>query len=266
MVRLPWLLLIAFGPFLCLAVRYGVADKCPSIPPSLWCSSDKIIKQCGFEEHCQRFKSATWNQRVNITVLVEALCPDCQQFIANQLYPVIYKNFRDVVNIQLVPFGNAKIQPDGSIVCQHGEEECEINKFESCLINSFESQDEYVPVIFCIESQLKDKVAFATATEKCFQKFNVTEDVQRMTQSCLVSNIGARLQKKAADLTNSVWPDQHKFVPWVVFNGVSLTNLQVYQNQIPLLICQWYNGDQKISYCESALKERFRAGSTNFFY
>ncbi|RCN25460.1 hypothetical protein ANCCAN_28827 [Ancylostoma caninum] len=40
---------------------------------------------------------------------MEALCPGCQHFIVDELYPNIYKNFAGFVNIEFVPYGNAKV-------------------------------------------------------------------------------------------------------------------------------------------------------------
>ncbi|KAK6012174.1 hypothetical protein OSTOST_22681 [Ostertagia ostertagi] len=50
------------------------------------------------------YHKATDNQviRINITVLIEALCPDCQRWIVEELYPNVFKNFMNFVNIELV--------------------------------------------------------------------------------------------------------------------------------------------------------------------
>ncbi|KAJ1355159.1 hypothetical protein KIN20_012463 [Parelaphostrongylus tenuis] len=31
------------------------ADRCDSVPPSLWCSNRELSKQCGFEDLCYRY-------------------------------------------------------------------------------------------------------------------------------------------------------------------------------------------------------------------
>ena len=93
----------------CLIVPILAADRCSVIPPSLWCSNSDLISQCGFKEHCDRYSTATRNKPIQLTVLIEALCPDCQNWIIQELYPKIYKNFNGFVNIELVPYGNAKV-------------------------------------------------------------------------------------------------------------------------------------------------------------
>ncbi|RCN45583.1 gamma interferon inducible lysosomal thiol reductase [Ancylostoma caninum] len=255
-----FILLIVVLPFVS-------ADRCASVPPSLWCSSKELSKECGFEDLCNRYHTATHNQRINITVLMEALCPGCQHFIVDELYPNIYKNFAGFVNIEFVPYGNAKVV-NGTIQCQHGPEECSINRFESCLIDSVQTQELYVPLIYCIESNLQKKsfqsqIPFDKASAKCFRTLSVGEDIQRLIQSCLVSRLGEQLQEKAAEQTENVWPDKHRHVPWVVINGISLESEQSVMDHLPYLICGWYTGDKKIPYCRSDEKKKHRMLSLN---
>ncbi|KAE9412475.1 hypothetical protein Angca_008739, partial [Angiostrongylus cantonensis] len=148
---------------LLLVLRLSSADHCASVPPSLWCGSDQLSKQCGFDDLCTRYRLATRNKPIRLTVLIEALCPDCQLWIVEEFYPKLFKNFAEFINIEFVPFGNAKIT-NGTITCQHGPEECRINRFESCLIDVLQSQDHHVPFIYCIESQLQLKIPFENAT------------------------------------------------------------------------------------------------------
>lgn len=245
----------------CAAV--SSADRCSVIPPSLWCSNAELSKECGFEVHCNRYLASTHNQRINITVLLEALCPDCQRWIVEELYPHVFKNFMDFVNIEFVPYGNARIV-NGSIQCQHGPEECSINRFESCLIDSVQTQDQYVPLINCIENQLMSKVTFDKASAKCFRTLSVSDDIQRLIQSCLVSRLGEKLQEKAAEKTDNVWPDKHTHVPWIIVNGVSLANAQMMMDQLPYLLCEWYTGDKKIPFCQAQEKRKYKRWSWNF--
>ncbi|GMT14901.1 hypothetical protein PFISCL1PPCAC_6198, partial [Pristionchus fissidentatus] len=226
-------------------------DDCSSVPPTLWCTSDTLAKKCGFFDQCQKFKKSTYNQPVLITLLYESLCPGCQKFITEELYPKVLKNFAsEFAKIELVPYGNAKISPEGEITCQHGEEECNINKFESCLIAALPDQNQFVPAIHCIETQLKVKVEFMDAVEKCFETLSIGMDIRTMIQSCMVTHESANLQKAAAARTDNVYPDKHDHVPWVLFNNVSLADAQFLADDIPQLICSWYNGDTKIPYCE----------------
>uniref|UniRef100_A0A0K0DN54 Saposin A-type domain-containing protein n=1 Tax=Angiostrongylus cantonensis TaxID=6313 RepID=A0A0K0DN54_ANGCA len=139
---------------LLLGLSPSSADRCASVPPSLWCGSDELSKECGSEELCTRYRSAAYNKPINITLLVEALCPFCQGWVVEEFYPKVFEIFAEFINVELVPFGNAQIM-NGTITCQHGPEECRINRFESCLIHVLKSQDRYVPFIYCIDNQLQ---------------------------------------------------------------------------------------------------------------
>ncbi|PIO75739.1 gamma interferon inducible lysosomal thiol reductase [Teladorsagia circumcincta] len=142
---------------------------------------NRSIHRTSIKYNIYRYHKATDNQRINITVLIEALCPDCQRWIVEELYPHVFKNFLDYVNIELIPYGNAKMV-NGTIECQHGPEECSINRFESCVIDSMQTQDQFLPLIYCIENQLMSKVTFDKASAKCFRTLSITDDMQRMIQ------------------------------------------------------------------------------------
>ncbi|KAJ1370057.1 hypothetical protein KIN20_031695 [Parelaphostrongylus tenuis] len=103
---------------------------------------------------------------------------------------------------------------------------------------------------------LRQTVPFENATVKCFRRLSVSEEVQRMIQSCMVSQIGAKLQQEAAEKTANTWPDKHTFVPWVIVNGISLKSKQTMINNLPYLLCEWYIGDNKIPFCRSEKRKR----------
>ncbi|KIH57282.1 gamma interferon inducible lysosomal thiol reductase [Ancylostoma duodenale] len=248
---------------LIVGLPFVSADRCASVPPSLWCSSKELSKECGFDDLCNRYcfdvfspsltyQTAAYNQRINITVLIEALCPDCQRFIVDELYPNVYKNFAGFVNIEFIPYGNAKVV-NGTIQCQHGPEECSINRFESCLIDSVQTQEQYVPLIYCIENNLRvGQKSHLTRRQQNASAHSPWEKTSRGSSSklfssnklsCLVSRLGERLQEKAAQQTDTisanVWPDKHRAVPWVVVNGISLESEQMMMDHLPYLICEW---------------------------
>ena len=47
-------------------------------------------------------------EKVNITVYYESLCPDSIEFITGQLYPT-YQSLEKYLNVEFVPFGNAEV-------------------------------------------------------------------------------------------------------------------------------------------------------------
>ena len=102
--------------------------SCARVPPSLWCSCDKLSEKCGFTEKCKQFRSGSWNKPVSLTLLYESLCPGCSQFItqgATSLslldrlgHDIIYlvlsrvsaKFSEKYLKLDLVPYGNARRQ------------------------------------------------------------------------------------------------------------------------------------------------------------
>ncbi|KAI3911522.1 hypothetical protein MKW98_010409 [Papaver atlanticum] len=73
--------------------------------------------------------------KVSLSLYYQTLCFGCSQFIVLEL-PKIFKNgFIDIVDLNLVPYGNANILKNGTIICQHGPDECFFNTVEACAIN-----------------------------------------------------------------------------------------------------------------------------------
>ncbi len=89
-----------------------------------------------FFQVTEQCKSYVWNvqaenDKVNFTLYYETLCPDCRQFMTTELYKA-YQSVLDIVNMTLVPYGNAheSYQPSTQryqFTCQHGADECEGN-------------------------------------------------------------------------------------------------------------------------------------------
>lgn len=81
--------------------------------------------------------STTEAPKVAFTLYYESLCPDCQQFIGQQLYPT-YLKIGQIINLTLVPYGNAQEFRRGDkwvFECQHGPHECEGNLIETCALS-----------------------------------------------------------------------------------------------------------------------------------
>jgi hypothetical protein len=114
--------------------------------------------------------STSSSQNVTLSLYYETLCPYCADFIVNHLVKVFDKGLISIVNLRLIPWGNAFIQPNGSFVCQvstaiifcffcflevnsmfwitffyggvsktlqHGTNECFLNAIEACTVTIY---------------------------------------------------------------------------------------------------------------------------------
>jgi interferon gamma-inducible protein 30 len=60
------------------------------------------------EQQCEAF---VWNAEakpVQFALYYESLCPDCQRFFKQQLWPTFQK-ISSIMNLTLVPYGNAMV-------------------------------------------------------------------------------------------------------------------------------------------------------------
>uniref|UniRef100_A0A0E0C9Q9 Gamma-interferon-inducible lysosomal thiol reductase n=1 Tax=Oryza meridionalis TaxID=40149 RepID=A0A0E0C9Q9_9ORYZ len=172
--------------------------------------------------------------RVTVSVYYETLCPFCSGFVVNDIARIFRDGLSPVVDLRLVPFGNGRVSPDGSITCQHGEEECQLNAIEACVIRLWPDAEQHFPFINCIEHlALTQKW---NAWQSCFQETGLAS---QPVMDCYNSGYGTQLQLQYAAETNALQPP-HQFVPWVTVNGRPLgddyTNFEAY-------ICRAYDGE-----------------------
>ncbi|KAH3798851.1 gamma-interferon-inducible lysosomal thiol reductase-like isoform X1 [Dreissena polymorpha] len=221
---------------LCMA---GLEAKC-DLPPSLWCSSGDVAKQCGVYDQCRDTLRRDPNAGpVNLTLYMESLCPDCKNFFASQLYDTWVALGTSVLNLTLVPYGNARETKDGDkwkFECQHGEQECIGNLIETCAIAIIKDINIYFPFINCIESKngMPEKDA-----ETCAAKNKI--DLEPIIQ-CANGPMGNDLEHQMALKTDALNPP-HQYVPWVTVNGVHTEAMEKEAEQsLVTLICDTYKG------------------------
>jgi interferon gamma-inducible protein 30 len=219
---------------------------CAKVPPTFWCVNEKLTKECGFDKLCDGYSKATKNQKLQLTIFYESLCPDCQEFMTNDFYRNVYLKFGDFIKFELVPYGNAK-NDDGKIKCQHGEKECAINKYHSCVLHYM---PEPIPFIVCMEARIQDGSTMDKAAEKCYYTFHVQPHVADQIIHCANGDIGDKFQQDAAKRTAEAFPDQHTHVPWILFNNVSIESQQFLISDLPVAICEFYNGDRQPGNCK----------------
>lgn len=189
------------------------------------------------------FKTTKQSEKVSLVLYYETLCPYCSRFIVNGLSKLSDAGFNSIVDLRLVPYGNAKIKTNDTITCQHGPAECLLNTVEACAINVWPELSEHFPFIYCVE----DLVYEGKYTEwlQCFDKLSLDSEP---VLDCYNSGYGHKLELQHAAETNSLQPP-HQYVPWVVVDGQPL--YEDYENFVSY-VCKAYNGTAVPNACSEA--------------
>jgi len=183
-------------------------------------------------------------ETVSVELYYESLCPYSANFIVNYLDKLFTNGLIDIVDLRLIPYGNARIGANDTISCQHGPYECVLNTVEACAINAWPSLEQHFPFINCIE-----KFVLAhepTAWDACYKNTSLN---MKLVGDCYESGYGKKLELQYAAETNSLQPP-HQYVPWVLLNGQPL-----YENyeDVEEYICKAYKGTLPEA-CGSILK------------
>ncbi|XP_023875794.2 gamma-interferon-responsive lysosomal thiol protein isoform X2 [Quercus suber] len=180
--------------------------------------------------HCS---SSSKSENVTVSLYYETLCPFCANFIVNYLVKIFQNGLISIVNLRMVPWGNAWInKSDGSFICQHGSDECLLNAVEACTIIVYPDAVRHFRFIHCVERfTLEGK---HTEWINCFQK----SGLGTVPIDCYNSGYGNVIEQKYAKETAQLNPP-HRFVPWVVVNNQPIQ--EDYGNFVAY-ICKAYKG------------------------
>lgn len=230
-----------------------------NVPPSKWCSTRSIARHCQVEYQCESYLKTIQSPSflsqdlgkndvendvhyfkedvVKLGFYYETLCPDCKNFMTQQLYPA-YKAIPDLFTVDFVPYGNAREYWDENewyFRCQHGEEECYGNIISTCALNSYPYNTTF-QFIACVEQSY---LPFSQAGKICADKFGLN---WKHLNSCSVSKEGNHLQHIMATKTESLEPT-HQFVPWITLNGNHTDSIQkAAETNLIKLICDHFKG------------------------
>uniref|UniRef100_A0A9J7XWC8 Gamma-interferon-inducible lysosomal thiol reductase n=3 Tax=Cyprinus carpio TaxID=7962 RepID=A0A9J7XWC8_CYPCA len=220
-------------------------------PPSHWCDSQDIAAKCGVLEQCMKFNESKPNASpVNVSLYYESLCPGCRQFLVTQLVPTFIM-LNNIMNIELVPYGNAQEKEEQgkyTFICQHGEEECQGNMIETCLLNILGAKA--IPVIFCMESGAD----VLKAAQPCLG-VHFPDTTWDSVMKCVTGDEGNKLMHQNALKTNALKPP-HQYVPWITINGEHTDDLEdKAMNSLFNLVCSLYEGEKPPA-CGQGLKKK----------
>jgi interferon, gamma-inducible protein 30 len=170
---------------------------------------------------------------VVVKAYTEALCIDCKNFIDHQLVPTYHKLGPSVMDLHIIPFGNAQLDlKTQTVTCQHGDGECDANSWEQCAVEKY-SPKEYITFFGCLETTLPmgrydqvDREAFHDCADLAFLDFDALAEKHDNPLYAY------QLQQKYSKLT-----PPHDHVPWVVVNGKQMDEEQ---NNLMDVVCQEY--------------------------
>ncbi|PIA37523.1 hypothetical protein AQUCO_03000237v1 [Aquilegia coerulea] len=180
-------------------------------------------------------------QKVEVALYYETLCPYCSNFMVNYLPEIFNNSLIDIIDLKLIPYGNAKVAPDNTIICQHGQYECLLNTVEACVLHVWPDLKKQYSFIYCVESLVH--VHKYIEWESCFAK---TGFDSKPIEDCYKSGLGKQLDLQYAKVTNDLQPP-HKYVPWVTVNGQPLYD--DYENFMTY-VCKAYKGDSVPKACK----------------
>lgn len=114
----------------------------------------------------------------------------------------------------LVPWGNARATPNGTVTCQHGPDECTLNALYACAIAN-EPRGRWLPLVACASAKHPKSLA---AFDKCADRAGVNPAAVR---ACAASKRGAALVDAARRETGALVPPVEG-VPWFVVERLPL--------------------------------------------
>ncbi|XP_042510461.1 gamma-interferon-responsive lysosomal thiol protein-like [Macadamia integrifolia] len=180
--------------------------------------------------------------KVSLAVYYQTLCPSCSSFILNNLSEAFDNGLINILDIKLVPFGNAKIHGNDTITCQHGPDECFLNTVEACAIDVWPNLYDHFTFISCVE-ELSPDVKYIV-WQSCFRKLNLDP---RPILACSHGRRGKELELKYGKITGSLRPPL-EFVPWVTVNNQPLfMDYEGYTSYV----CNAYQGTAVPRICKS---------------
>ncbi|XP_077214330.1 gamma-interferon-responsive lysosomal thiol protein-like isoform X1 [Tasmannia lanceolata] len=171
--------------------------------------------------------------KVSLGLYYETLCPYCSNFIVNFLAKIFKNGLLEIVDLNLVPYGNARIGSNETIACQHGPYECLLNTVEACAIKVWPEVHQHFAFIYCVETLVIERKY--NDWESCFQKTGLGS---QLLVDCFNSGNGKKLELQYANETGHLNPP-HTYVPWVVVDGQPLN--EDYEN-FKTYVCKAYKG------------------------
>ncbi|KAJ4823515.1 hypothetical protein Tsubulata_017892, partial [Turnera subulata] len=228
-----------FASYVCKAYK---GPRVPEVCKSLPSENNPLQKK-------DALNSVLISGKVNISVYYEALSPTSSHFIVQNLSSVFDNGLIDIINLRMVPFGNANFGgANNTIVCQNGPDKCKFNSIQACAIYVWHDVNKYYGFIYCIELLAIEGRYQDKDWQCCFDNLGLSAEP---VLDCHNSGNGTKLEILNGDESLHLNPPLTS-VPWVVVNNQSIG--EDYQN-FATYVCNAYNGSHTNDACESLQQE-----------
>ena len=168
-------------------------------------------------------------KKVRVTLYGESLCPDCRHMVLDVLAPMMQNGLGDVMELRYVAYGNVrKEKSDGdgakNIQCQHGTQECLMNKYINCAQEDGVGNPDaaaWFPYVACLAEDLavlRSNDSYEERSRDCAKRSGLSAS---SLKECAEGTKGEALERRAGKETGGLVP-QHTFVPWMLVNGAAL--------------------------------------------
>ncbi|VDP15104.1 unnamed protein product [Soboliphyme baturini] len=159
--------------------------------------------------------------KVIVEVYFSSLCPDSTLFFAEQLVPFWRTRFHNFVQLVLVPYGKASFATDRqgktTFLCQHGPDECYLNKAMTCAIELLQPDvTDTLKIISCLQGSEPKNVLKCTANTKL---------TTAQMQKCIDGQTGDDMLKRMGKKTDSVGK-KLLYIPTIYINGRANKNAE----------------------------------------
>jgi len=169
--------------------------------------------------------STATGTRVKVPVVLygESLCPDCRHMVLDVIEPILDSGLGAAMDLRYVAYGNVRTENDEGITCQHGKQECLMNRYINCAqVDGVGSSDVAVwfPYVSCLADNLSllNSKSYMNRASECAAEAGMS--ASKLTE-CAEGPKGEALERQAGEETNRLVP-KHTFVPWMEVNGAAL--------------------------------------------
>ncbi|KAK1934662.1 Gamma-interferon-responsive lysosomal thiol protein [Phytophthora citrophthora] len=180
----------------------------------------------------------TQQHRVNLRVFFRAFCPACQWFVGDPLLELVRtEEYRNIIDLTLIPAAGMQEKQDGTIMCEAGPLECTGHRWQVCVLDKDrEDVVKYLGTIACIEGDESGQVGdWNTKIKNC-----LTDEERVVVKECFDNRSKDLLVKMIRD-------ERSGSVPWMPYTIVNQKVLGSATEGVPLNmlktnICSAYTG------------------------